>query len=100
MKQSNFPLKKFSDFLRENEILQRHDPLFRSAFGSSKEGNLLSSWEMSFRSIGFFSSLGGRNIFGKEEVVFINVPPTETGINPLLQIYPMAGLVRSMNIYI
>jgi len=82
MKQSEFKLQRLDDFAAamENEI--KDNPFLRSPFGLSRDGQCISTWEMSFRRLGLFRGTGGCNIFGKEEMVIITVLPA-SGIHPL-----------------
>jgi len=83
MKLSEFKLQRLDDFAAamENEI--KDNPFLRSPFGLGREGECVSTWEMSFRRIGLFRGTGGCNIFGKEEMIIITVHPTSSGIHPL-----------------
>lgn len=83
MKYSDFKLNRLDDFAAEMEREIKDNPFKRSAFGLSRDGDCISAWEMSFRWLGLLRSSGGCNIFGKDEVVMITVPPTPTGIHPL-----------------
>jgi len=83
MKLSEFSLKRLDDFAAAMEKETARDPLFRTPFGLSREGNVSSGWNMCLRQASMFSSSGGRNLFSNDDLVLITVPVTETGIEPL-----------------
>lgn len=83
MKLSEFPLKRLDDFAAQMDRELGDTPFIRSPFGMSREGECISTWELSFRWLGLLKSSGGCNFFGKEELVLIKVPATGTGMHPL-----------------
>lgn len=83
MKLSDFPLKKLDDFATAKELETKDNPFVRSPFGLSTEGNFISGWTMTYRRLGIITSSFGRNLFSKDNMILITVPPTETGIAPL-----------------
>ncbi|HPJ39269.1 MAG TPA: hypothetical protein PLT75_12550 [Spirochaetota bacterium] len=83
MKVTEFPLKRLDDFAAQAERELQVNPLRRTPFGLSREGDCISPWEMSFRVAGLLRSFRGCNMFGSEELVLITVLPTGTGIHPL-----------------
>lgn len=83
MKLTDFPLKRLDDFAAQTERELQENPLRRSPFGLSREGECISVWEMSVRMAGNLRALRGYNIFGSDELVVITVPPTCSGMHPL-----------------
>lgn len=83
MKATEFPLKRLDDFAAQVEKELRANPLRRSPFGLSRDGESISAWELSFRMAGLLRLSRGCNIFGSDELVLIAVLPTCTGVHPL-----------------
>jgi len=85
MKISEFKLNRLNDFVKEKEIELIDTPFLRSPFGMSTEGNIIGAWQMNFNRIEIFSSSYGKNLFGKNDMIIITVPATESGIHPLIE---------------
>lgn len=99
MKLTEFPLKRLDDFAAEMDREVLNNPLKHSPFSLHRSGECISTWEMTFRKIGLLRYSGGCNIFGDEEIVFITVPATETGIHPLVTGQPF-GWTGKINEYV
>ncbi len=83
MKTENIKIIRLDDFAAIKEMEIKENPLLRSPFGISREGNRINAWQMNYNRISMFSISHGKNFFGKNEMIFMSVPATETGIKPL-----------------
>lgn len=88
MKISEFKFNRLNDYAAEKELMMKEDPFFRTPFGLSTEGNEVNTWEMVFKRIGLVRTTFGKNFFGKDEMILITVPKTETGVQPLASDQP------------
>ncbi len=99
MKVSEFKQNRLDDFAAEKEKEVKDNPFIRTPFGLSRDGNQISSWQMNYNRIGLFSISSGKNIFGKSDMILINVPSTYTGIDPLAKDLPF-GWDGKINEYV
>lgn len=99
MKVSEFKLNRLDDFVAEREKEVMDNPFLRTPFGMSREGNQISAWQMNYNRIGLFSISFGKNLFGKSDMILINVPATSTGIKPLANDLPF-GWEGKINEYV
>ncbi len=83
MKPSEFKLKRLDDFAAAMDRELKDNPFKHSPFGMSRDGDTISSWEMSYRRLKLYSSSGGCNLFSRNEFIIITVLPTDSGIKPL-----------------
>ena len=83
MKITEFKLSRLNDYVTEKENEVKKNPFINTPFGMSNEGNIINSWMMNFNRLGLYYVSSGRNLFGKNEMIIISIPPTETGIHPL-----------------
>ncbi len=88
MKISDFKLNRLNDYVIEKELEVKGNPFLRTPFGMSTEGNQVSAWRMIYSRIGVFTTTYGKNFFGKDDMILITVPVTDSGIHPLAQDQP------------
>lgn len=85
MKASEFELIRLNDFVAAKESEVSANPFLVTPFGSETAGYQVSEWQMNFNRLGIFNSMGGRNLFGKSDMIIVTVPSTDTGVHPLQQ---------------
>lgn len=88
MKPSDFELKRLDDFAAQRELETADNPFNHTPFGLKTEGNFVSGWKMSYMRAGLFFRSGGKLLFQNDDMIFITVPETETGIKPLAKDMP------------
>ena len=99
MKISEFNLNRLNDYVAKKEMEVKDNPFLRTPFGMSTEGTQVSTWEMVYKRIGIIRTSFGINFFGKDEMILITVPETQTGVHPLVKDQPF-GWNGKINEYI
>ena len=69
--------------LRKNE--EERDPVLKSPYGASREGNFLNAWQMASSRIELFTRSYGIPDFHQSGFIEVMVPPVGPGIHALIQ---------------
>lgn len=88
MKISEFKFNRLNDYAAAKELEAMDNPFANTPFGMGTEGSQVGTWEMVYRRIGIIRTSSGINFFGKDDMILITVPKTETGVNPLVTDQP------------
>jgi hypothetical protein len=99
MKISQFKFNRLDDFIEVKEKEVKDNPFLQVPFGLSRDGNQINAWQMNYNRIGIFSIYHGKKFFGKDDMILITVPVTETGLHPLAADQTF-GWVGKINEYI
>jgi hypothetical protein len=88
MKITEFKLNRLNDYAAAKELEAKENPFINTPFGMSTEGSQVGTWEMVYKRIGLIRTSFGINFFGKDDMILITVPKTETGVQPLVNDQP------------
>lgn len=88
MKITDFNLNRLNDYVAMKELEAKDNPFLNTPFSMSREGNQVGTWEMVYKRIGLIRTSSGINFFGKDEMILITVPKTESGVKPLAEDQP------------